>query len=637
MALLELKQASLHYGTQVLLDGVDLAVEKGQRLCLIGRNGAGKSTLLKVIAGQVALDDGSLWVQPTAKVARLEQDLPDPENVTVFDAVAAGLEDVGQLLMEYHALIHAEPQDMNRMAKVQQAIEAKDGWSLQQRVEAVISRLQLPSEKTLAQLSGGWRRRVALARALVSEPDVLLLDEPTNHLDIQAIEWLEEQVKSFNGAVVFITHDRQLLQNLATDIVELDRGHTRSWHGDYKSFLEFREQQLAEEERHNALFDKRLAEEEKWIRQGIKARRTRNEGRVRALKAMRVERGERRERTGTAKIDVGASGLSGKLVAELSHVSHAWEGKPVIRDFTTTILRGDRIGLIGPNGAGKSTLLKIILGQLQPQDGQVRTGTNLNVAYFDKLREQLDLEKTAVDKVSQGRESIEINGKSRHIISYLSDFLFTGARARTPLRALSGGERNRVLLAKLFSKDSNLLVLDEPTNDLDVETLELLEDVLTNYSGTILLVSHDRSFLDNVVTSTLAFEGGGCVREYVGGYDDWLRQGGHWQESIESTSAKDASLTLETPPVLDNAEDTVVESRDKPKKKLSYKLQRELDALPGEIEQLETDVEALQEVVASPDFYSGDHEEVAKTLSELGEMQQALEQKYSRWEELDES
>ncbi len=637
MALLELKQASLHYGTQVLLDGVDLAVEKGQRLCLIGRNGAGKSTLLKVIAGQVALDDGSLWVQPTAKVARLEQDLPDPENVTVFDAVAAGLEDVGQLLMEYHALIHAEPQDMNRMAKVQQAIEAKDGWSLQQRVEAVISRLQLPSEKTLAQLSGGWRRRVALARALVSEPDVLLLDEPTNHLDIQAIEWLEEQVKSFNGAVVFITHDRQLLQNLATDIVELDRGHTRSWHGDYKSFLEFREQQLAEEERHNALFDKRLAEEEKWIRQGIKARRTRNEGRVRALKAMRVERGERRERTGTARIDVGASGLSGKLVAELSHVSHAWEGKPVIRDFTTTILRGDRIGLIGPNGAGKSTLLKIILGQLQPEEGQVRTGTNLNVAYFDQLREQLDLEKTAVDNVSQGRESIEINGKSRHIISYLSDFLFTGARARTPLRALSGGERNRVLLAKLFSKDSNLLVLDEPTNDLDVETLELLEDVLTNYSGTILLVSHDRSFLDNVVTSTLAFEGGGCVREYVGGYDDWLRQGGHWQESIESVSAKDASLTLETQPRPENAENTVLESKDKPKKKLSYKLQRELDALPGEIEQLETDIEALQEVVASPNFYSGDHEEVAKTLSELGEMQQALEQKYSRWEELDES
>lgn len=636
MALLELKQASLHYGTQVLLDGVDLAVEKGQRLCLIGRNGAGKSTLLKVISGQVALDDGSLWVQPTAKVARLEQDLPDPEDITVFDAVAAGLDDVGQLLVEYHALIHAEPQDMDRLAKVQQSIEAKDGWSMQQRVEAVITRLQLPAEKTLAQLSGGWRRRVALARALVSEPDVLLLDEPTNHLDIQAIEWLEEQVKSFNGAVVFITHDRQLLQNLATDIVELDRGSTRSWHGDYKSFLAFREQQLAEEERHNALFDKRLAEEEKWIRQGIKARRTRNEGRVRALKAMRVERSERRERTGTAKIDVGASGLSGKLVAELTGVSHAWEGKPVIQDFSTTILRGDRIGLIGPNGAGKSTLLKIILGQLQSDGGQVRSGTNLNVAYFDQLREQLELDKTAVDNVSQGRESIEINGKSRHIISYLSDFLFTGARARTPLRALSGGERNRVLLAKLFSKDSNLLVLDEPTNDLDVETLELLEDVLTGYEGTILLVSHDRSFLDNVVTSTLAFEGNGFVREYVGGYDDWLRQGRGWVEPVEEQDDRKQKPALDTelPETKATAADTA-EASVKPRKKLSYKLQRELDALPVEIEQLETDIEALQALAAAPDFYSGDHEEVAATLSKLGDMQQLLEQKYTRWEELD--
>jgi ATP-binding cassette subfamily F protein uup len=636
MALLELKQACLHYGTQVLLDHVDLSVEKGQRLCLIGRNGAGKSSLMKVIDGLVQLDDGSLWTQPTLKIARLEQDLPEPDQVSVYDAVASGLKDLGKLLMEYHSLVHSEEPDMDKLSRVQHKIEACDGWLLQQRVESILTRLDLPAEKTLAELSGGWRRRVALARALVSEPDVLLLDEPTNHLDIQAIEWLEEQVLAFTGAVVFITHDRQLLQNLATDIVELDRGSIRQWHGDYRSFLEFREQQLAEEERHNALFDKRLAEEEKWIRQGIKARRTRNEGRVRALKAMRVERSERRERVGKVKLEAGTSGLSGKLVAELTEVSHSWEGQTVIKDLTTTILRGDRIGLVGPNGAGKSTLLKIILGQLEPSSGSVRTGTSLNVAYFDQLREQLDLEKNAVENVAEGRDSIEVNGKSRHIISYLGDFLFTGARARTPLKALSGGERNRVLLAKLFSKDSNLLVLDEPTNDLDVETLELLEDVLTNYTGTILLVSHDRSFLDNVVTSTLAFEGNGVVQEYVGGYADWLRQGGKWIDSqsqvgapadATNSQADSAKAVAEPPPAAGNA--------PVQKKKLSYKLQRELDALPGEIEALEADIEALEEQTAAPGFYEGDHQQVADVLKQLGDLQGRLEEKYARWEELD--
>ncbi len=637
MSLIELKKASLHYGTQILLEGIDLSIERGQRVCLIGRNGAGKSSLLKVLAGDVLLDDGVVWRQPTLKIARLEQDLPEADDLSVYDVVSSGLEKAGELLAEYHHLLGQvdDEKSLEKLARVQQAIDGVDGWSLQQRVETVITRLDLPADKTMAELSGGWRRRVALAKALVVEPDLLLLDEPTNHLDVLAIEWLEKQVLEFRGAVVFITHDRSLLQSLATDIVELDRGHIRSWHGDYKSFLDFREQQLAEEERHNALFDKRLAEEEKWIRQGIKARRTRNEGRVRALKAMRVERSDRRELQGKAKMEINAGGLSGKLVAELTHVKHAYDDKVIIDDLTTTVIRGDRIGFIGPNGAGKSTLLKIILGQLQPDAGEVRYGTNLEVAYFDQLRDQLDLEKSAVDNVSEGRDSITIGDKSRHIISYLSDFLFTGDRARTPLKALSGGERNRVLLAKLFSKPSNLMVLDEPTNDLDVETLELLEDILSQHKGTILLVSHDREFLNNVVTSTIAFEGQGQVKEYVGGYDDWLRQGGQWQfgdleappngKKAESSSAKADSSNNDAP-------DSAQSSK---KKKLSYKLQRELSALPAKIEALEAEVEAVETVIAAPEFYQQEHEKTAEVLEKLAKLQAELEQKYERWDELE--
>lgn len=637
MSLIELKKASLHYGTQILLEGIDLSIERGQRVCLIGRNGAGKSSLLKVLAGDVLLDDGVVWRQPTLKIARLEQDLPEADDLSVYDVVSSGLEKAGELLAEYHHLLGQvdDEKSLEKLARVQQAIDGVDGWSLQQRVETVITRLDLPADKTMAELSGGWRRRVALAKALVVEPDLLLLDEPTNHLDVLAIEWLEKQVLEFRGAVVFITHDRSLLQSLATDIVELDRGHIRSWHGDYKSFLDFREQQLAEEERHNALFDKRLAEEEKWIRQGIKARRTRNEGRVRALKAMRVERSDRRELQGKAKMEINAGGLSGKLVAELTHVKHAYDDKVIIDDLTTTVIRGDRIGFIGPNGAGKSTLLRIILGQLQPDAGEVRYGTNLEVAYFDQLRDQLDLEKSAVDNVSEGRDSITIGDKSRHIISYLSDFLFTGDRARTPLKALSGGERNRVLLAKLFSKPSNLMVLDEPTNDLDVETLELLEDILSQHKGTILLVSHDREFLNNVVTSTIAFEGQGQVKEYVGGYDDWLRQGGQWQfgdleappngKKAESSSAKADSSNNDAP-------DSAQSSK---KKKLSYKLQRELSALPAKIEALEAEVEAVETVIAAPEFYQQEHEKTAEVLEKLAKLQAELEQKYERWDELE--
>lgn len=630
MSLIELKKAGLHYGTQILLDGIDLTIERGQRVCLIGRNGAGKSSLLKVLAGDVLLDDGVVWRQPTLKIARLEQDLPEADNLSVYDVVASGLQEAGTLLAQYHHLLaHVDDEkSLEKLAQVQQAIDSVDGWSLQQRVDTVITRLDLPMDKTMAELSGGWRRRVALAKALVVEPDLLLLDEPTNHLDVLAIEWLEKQVLEFRGAVVFITHDRSLLQSLATDIVELDRGHIRSWHGDYASFLEFREQQLAEEERHNALFDKRLAEEEVWIRQGIKARRTRNEGRVRALKAMRNERSDRRELQGKAKIEINSGGLSGKLVAELNNVSHGYDGKTIIDNFTSTVIRGDRIGFIGPNGAGKSTLLKIILGQLQPDEGEVNCGTNLEVAYFDQLRDQLDLEKSAVDNVSEGRDSITIGDRSRHIISYLSDFLFTGDRARTPLKALSGGERNRVLLAKLFSKPSNLMVLDEPTNDLDVETLELLEEILGEHKGTILLVSHDREFLNNVVTSTIAFEGNGKVREYVGGYEDWLRQGGQWNLS-DDTGAKNAKTSTKVAPVADTSES------NSDKKKLSYKLQRELNALPAEIEKFEQKVSDAEALIAEPEFYQQPQDRINESLAELAKLQETLEAKYARWDELE--
>ncbi len=636
MNLIELKKAHLQYGTQILLDDIDLIIEKGQRVCLIGRNGAGKSSLLKVISGDVLLDGGAIWRQPQLRISRLEQDLPEAENLSVYDVVASGLAEAGQVLADYHHCLESEPIDLDRMMALQQKIDACDGWLLQQRVDTVITRLQLPADKLMSELSGGWRRRVALAKALVIDPDVLLLDEPTNHLDVLAIEWLEKQVLEFQGAVIFITHDRSLLQSLATHIVELDRGHIRTWTGDYASFLEFREQQLLEEERHNALFDKRLAEEEVWIRQGIKARRTRNEGRVRALKAMRDERSDRRERQGNANLKLNTTGISGKLVAELEGVSHGWDKGLVVRDFSTVVVRGDRIGLIGPNGAGKSTLLKIILGELQPNEGTARIGTNLEIAYFDQLRDQLDLEKHAVDNVSEGRDSITINGKPRHIISYLSDFLFTGDRARTPLKALSGGERNRVLLAKLFSKPSNLLVLDEPTNDLDVETLELLEEVLTKFEGTILLVSHDRAFLDNVVTSTLAFEGDGVVREYVGGYHDWLRQGGRWKSLDQTEKPQAAEPSKQTAEPLSHEGSKQEPKKEKKKeKKLSYALQRELDKLPAQIESAEEKIAAIEEAIGQPDFYQSEQETIDKTLAELTEKQSELEKKYERWDELE--
>lgn len=638
MALITVDKAELNYGLQVLLDKVDFTLEKGQRWCLIGRNGAGKSSFLKVIGGEVTLDGGSVNVDRGVRIARLAQDLPDADEKQVFDVVASGLPKVGELLSRYYHLTSQGEAEhshdwVEQLSAVQSQLEANDGWDLQQRVETVLSRLRLDGRVRMSSLSGGWRRRVSLAQALVIEPDVLLLDEPTNHLDVGAIEWLEAELKAFDGAILFITHDRALLQSVATHIAELDRGHLRSWSGDYRSYLEYRERALAEEARHNELFDKKLAQEEVWIRQGIKARRTRNEGRVRALKAMREEHSARRVQQGTATFDLAEAGLSGKLVAELDNVSFAYAGKPIIREFSSRILRGDRIGLVGPNGAGKSTLLRLILGELAPDSGKVKLGTNLTVAYFDQLRDQLDLNKSAVDNVSEGRDTIEIGGKSKHIISYLSDFLFSGERARTPVRALSGGERNRVLLAKLFSKTANILVLDEPTNDLDVETLELLEEVLDQFKGTVLLVSHDRAFLNNLVTSVIAFEGGGTVREYVGGYDDWLRQGGQWVEP-KAPEAVSGDLPGEAQ---NDSENAPASASVKPaKKKLSYKLQREFDALPAKIEALEGELDVLQAKAGDPNFYAGDADAIDEHLQALAAVQQELDACFERWAELEE-
>ena len=633
MSLIKIEKAFLSYGLQVLLDGVELTVEKGQRLCLIGRNGAGKSSLLKVIAGDVDLDKGDVIRQSGIRIARLEQDLPEADDRQVFDVVAMGLQGVGELLAEYRHISHsAEISDaqLARMAELQHKIEAVDGWAMQQKVDEILSRLDLPAERYMRELSGGWRRRVALAKSLVLEPDVLLLDEPTNHLDIAAIDWLEKQLLNFNGALIFITHDRSLLQTLATHIAELDRGNLRYWAGDYESYLVYREQALTEEARHNELFDKRLAQEEVWIRQGIKARRTRNEGRVRALKALRETRSERREVIGKANFSLATGDASGKLVAELKSVSYAFGAKTIVKDFSSAIVRGDRIGLVGANGAGKSTLLKLILGELQPQSGSVKMGTNLKIAYFDQLRDQLDLNSSAVDNVAEGREFIEIDGKSKHIFSYLSDFLFSGERARTPLRALSGGERNRVLLAKLFSKSANLLVLDEPTNDLDVETLELLEEILTDYQGTVLLVSHDRAFLNNIVSSVIAFEGRGNVLEYVGGYDDWIRQGGKWTEADLPESTVIAPALSVPQPVAEQLVPTATKA-----KKLSYKFQKEFDELPLKIEKIEQRLAQLNSEVAAADFYTQTAALIESKLQEVAAVQQQLEVCFERWAELE--
>ena len=630
MPLLRLDNVHLHYGTQVLLDGVDLEIKRGEKLGLLGRNGAGKTTLLKLIAGDITADDGERWVRPGVKIARLEQTLPEGDSTEVFDAVAAGLPEAGRLLSEYHHLLQSDLSDnMDALTRVQQELEAVDGWQLQQRVETTLSQLELDGTWKLAELSGGWRRRVALARALVSEPDILLLDEPTNHLDIPAIQWLEEQLLAFAGAIVIITHDRRFLQASCNHIAELDRGHLTVWRGDYRGFLAHREQQAQAEERANALFDKKLAQEEVWIRQGIKARRTRNEGRVRALQSMRRERQERREKTANANFSVDQAEKSGKIVAEAAAISKRFEGKQVVDRFSCIIQRGDRIGIVGPNGAGKSTLVKMLLGELEPDSGTVTRGTRLEVAYSDQLRSHLEPEKNLIDNICGGREFVEIDGKSRHAISYLGDFLFSPERTRTPVKVLSGGEQNRAVLAKLFSEPANLLVLDEPTNDLDIETLELLEEILLNFSGTVLLVSHDRDFMDNVVTSLLVFEGDGVITEHAGGYSDWEARGnrlhggpggGSAQGRSEPTATRAASAPTKAAPKA---------------RKLSYKEQRELDALPQTIEALEQRQTELEATIADAGFYQQPRDQVEQTLAALTQLQQELESAFERWSELD--
>ncbi|WP_462382399.1 ATP-binding cassette domain-containing protein [Pseudomonas sp. Marseille-QA0892] len=633
MTLLKFTGVSLAHGAMPLLDGVSWQIARGERVCIIGRNGTGKSSMLRLVKGDNYPDDGEIWRAPALKIGELPQELPRADERSVFDVVAEGLAGVGELLAQYHKLsltVQTED-DLTQLARVQQELEARDGWRLQQLVESTLSRLQLPADKTLAELSGGWRRRVLLAQALVAEPDLLLLDEPTNHLDIGAIAWLEEALLSFNGAVIFITHDRAFLQSLATRILELDRGHLIDWNGDYASFLVHKEQQLAAEEAANALFDKRLAQEEVWIRQGIKARRTRNEGRVRALKAMRMERSERRERQGKANFQVEVADKSGKQVIVAEHVTYGHPGQAaLVRDFSMVIQRGDRIGLLGANGTGKTTLLRLLLDELQPNSGTVEAGTKLEVAYFDQLRLQLDPEKTVVDNVAEGRDFITINGQNRHILSYLGDFLFSPQRARTPVKALSGGERARLLLAKLFSKPANMLVLDEPTNDLDVETLELLEEILLEFQGTVLIVSHDRAFLDNVVTSTLVFEGQGRVREYVGGYQDWLRQGG---------SPRLLGVAERPMEQVENAPETSAAPQVQPepaaRKKLSYKLQRELDSIPEQIDALEAKLAALNEQVSAADFYTRPSAETTAVLADMERVQQELDALLDRWSELE--
>ncbi|WP_022949959.1 ATP-binding cassette domain-containing protein [Methylohalobius crimeensis] len=619
--LLRLQNVSLAYGVHALLDHTDFQIESGERIGLIGRNGEGKSTLLKLCAGRIRPDDGEIWRMPELKAALLDQSPDFDESATAYQVVAQGLGELGTLLNRFHQLsLNAhQAADLERLGRLQQELEAKDGWTFQQRIEQTLTRLGLDSETRVGELSGGWRRRLALGRAQVSDPDLLLLDEPTNHLDLETIDWLEAELLQFQGALLFVTHDRTFLQKLATRIVDLDRGRLTSWPGDYRNYEEKKAAALEEEARRNAEFDKKLAQEEAWIRQGIKARRTRNEGRVRALKALRAERARRRERQGTAKLTLETAERSGKLVIEAEHVSHAYDDKSIVRDFSTAILRGDRVGLIGPNGAGKSTLLKLLLKQLEPQAGRVRHGTKLEIAYFDQQRAQLDPEQTVAEAVADGGEHVTVGGQRRHVMSYLADFLFSPARARSPIKSLSGGEQSRLLLARLFTRPANLLVMDEPTNDLDLETLELLEDLLLNFDGTLLLVSHDRAFLDNVVTSTLVFEGGGKIGEYVGGYEDWL-----CQRAEEKSAPRPAAKSPEPQP-----------RRQRAKTKLSYKEARELASLPAEIEQLECRQAALNAQIAEPDFYRQDKSAIEATLAELQELEQTLEGKYNRWDELE--
>ncbi|MCX8683322.1 ABC transporter ATP-binding protein [Gilliamella sp. B2889] len=628
MSLINLTNAYLSFSDAPLLDHIDMSIEINERVCLVGRNGAGKSTLLKVLNKEIPLDEGQIVYESNVVVSRLQQDPPRDIQGNVFDFVAEGLKEQAQLLKDYYALSHlveTDPSESNlsKLAKMQEQLDHQNGWQLDNRIRNVISSLSLDGDDLLSSLSGGWLRKAALAKALVCQPSVLLLDEPTNHLDIETIKWLEEFLKSFNGSIVFISHDRSFIRQMATRIIDLDRGKVASWGGNYDSYLLGKEEALRVEELQNAEFDKKLAQEEVWIRQGIKARRTRNEGRVRALKAMRQEYSQRRQVMGSAKMQIEEALRSGKIVFELENVTYQIEDKRLVNDFSVQVLRGDKIALIGPNGIGKTTLLKLMLGSLAPTSGSVHCGTKLEVAYFDQYRLELDPEKTVMDNLAEGKQEVMVNGRLRHVLGYLQDFLFPPKRARTPVRALSGGERNRLLLAKLFLKPSNLLVLDEPTNDLDIETLELLEELVNDYQGTVLLVSHDRQFVDNVVTQCWFFEEQGRIGIYAGGYTDALQQQAQ-SMSAQVTNSKSHESVKNDPA-----------KTEKKKVKLSYNEQRELAQLPNKIEELETAIADLQAQIGHSDFFNQPHEVTSPILQSLADKEAELEAVFERWEQLE--
>ena len=636
MALLNLSNAYLGFGDHPLLDHTELHIEPNERVCLVGRNGAGKSTLMKVLAGEIQLDDGKLTLEKDIVVTRLEQDPPRHVQESVFDYVAEGIAHLSDLLKQYHHISQQMQTDysdelLTKLSHIQSQLEYNNGWQFENRIQDTLKLLELDPDKKLCELSGGWVRRAALARALVADPDILLLDEPTNHLDVEAITWLEDLLLNFKGSIIFISHDRSFIRKMATRIVDLDRGKLVSYPSNYDLYLETKAEDLRVEELQNALFDKKLAQEEVWIRQGIKARRTRNEGRVRALKKLREERRNRREVQGSAKIQIDQSTRSGKIVFDIENASYEVAGKTLLKNFSATIQRGDKIALVGANGCGKTTFIKLLLGELQPTSGTIHCGTKLEVAYFDQYRAELDLEKTVMDNVADGKQDIEVNGVKRHVLGYLQDFLFPPKRAMTPVKALSGGERNRLLLAKLLLKPNNLLILDEPTNDLDVETLELLEELLTDYQGTLIIVSHDRQFIDNTVEECFFFEGDGVVNKYIGGYFDAKQQQIQYHASLAANSQnvkKNEPLAIE--PV--KAEKTKAEQK---KVKLSYKEQRELEALPAQMEALEAEMEALQTEVNSADFFSKEASYTQAQLQKLAEAEMALEQAFERWEQLE--
>jgi ATP-binding cassette subfamily F protein uup len=637
MALITIHNGLLAFGDHPLLDHCEFALQENERVCLVGRNGAGKSTLMKILAREVVMDDGRMVVTQDVVVSRLEQDPPRDESGTVYDFVAGGLEEVGKLLSQYQEMLDKvahEPTEsnLNRLARVQEQLDHTGAWRFEDRIQNVMLSLKLDGSVLLTDLSGGWQRKAALARALVCDPDVLLLDEPTNHLDVTTIEWLEGFLKDFKGSIIFISHDRTFIKSMATRIVDLDRGKLNSFPGDYEGYLLGKEELLRVEELQNAEFDKKLAQEEVWIRQGIKARRTRNEGRVRALKQLRQERSQRREVQGKVNLAVDDSARSGKIVFEAENINFAYDGEVLVKDFSFNIQRGDRIALIGPNGCGKSTMLKLLLGKLQPDSGKLHCGTKLEVAYFDQYREILDPEKSVIDNLADGKQEVMVGGRPRHALSYLQDFLFAPKRARTPVKALSGGEKNRLLLARMFLRPNNLLILDEPTNDLDIETLELLEDLLANYQGTLLLVSHDRQFVDNTVLTSWIFEGNGVIEEFVGGYHDAQ------QQRTQARAQRNDLLTdvvKKVQPTDSGVKRNEPEAPVKKLKKLSYKLQRELDELPQQLETLELDIGALQEQLNDPNFFTKGVEETQPVLDRLTHLEATLETTFARWEELE--